>query len=419
MRLFNARRCGFALVAAALLAAGLATGIRFYYLLFLAMLAMLAVGAFSALWTLFSLRLDVQGVKRRVTRGDSVMTVCAARHGCPLPVSAILVELSVPSSYAPSQVMNVSMPPFVKRRFRQIIHCPHRGEYEAGVTRVSVTDVFGMMTFSRRPRSKPVRMEVQPRLLDAAPLPLESIDQGPAVIRRAVEDNASPSDVRAWREGDELKKVHWKLSLRKREMMVRTYEETARPDTLIIPDLSEATTLKDQELTLEDAVCEAALAAAKAQLEANCPVRIPLTGARPMELSGATALDVPALQDALMRVKFDSPYGYEHVLTLMLGRFQRTGGAVLITPRLTTRIADMALRMQQTGVTTKLIWVVDDAPDAELQMLERLKMGGVRAERMDPWAADERAQRRRADEAAAQGSMRSARTPPIFSRSSI
>ena len=400
MRLFSARRTGYALVAAALLAAGLSTGIRFYYLLFLVLLAMLAVGALSALWTLFSLRLDVQGVKRRVTRGDSVMTVCAVRHACPLPVSAILVELSVPSSYAPSQVMNVSVPPFVKRRFRQVVHCPHRGEYEAGVARVSVTDVFGMMTFSRRPRSKPARMEVQPRLLDARPLPLESVDQGPAIIHRAVEDNASPSDVRAWREGDELKKVHWKLSLRKREMMVRTYEETARPDTLIIPDLSEATTLKDQELTLEDAVCEAALAAAKAQLEANCPVRIPLAGARPMELAGTTALDVPAIQDALMRVPFDSPYGYEQVLTLMLGRFQRTGGAVLITPRLTTRIADTALRMQQTGVTTKLIWVVDDAPDAELQMLERLKMGGVRAERMDPWAADERDRRRRADEAA-------------------
>lgn len=395
MSLFNARRVGYALVSAALLAAGLSTGTRFYYLLFLLLLAMLAVGALSALWTLFSLRLDVQGVKRRVTRGESIMTVFTVRHGCLLPVSAILVELSVPSAYAPSQLVNVSAPPFVKRRFRQVIHCPHRGEYDAGVTRVSVTDVFGMMTFSRRPRSKLMRMEVQPRVLDARPLPLESVDQGPALPRRAVEDNASPSDVRSWQRGDELKKVHWKLSLRKREMMVRTYEESARPDTLIIPDLSEATSLRDQELTLEDAVCEASLAAAKAQLEANCPVRMPLTGERPTELAGTTALDVPAIQDALMRVQFDSPYGYEQVLTLMLGRLQRTGGAVLVTPRLTTRIADMALRMQLSGIATKLVWVVDDAPEEALEMLERLKMGGVRAERMDPWAADERAERRR------------------------
>lgn len=402
MSLFSARRVGYALVAAALLAAGLSTGTRFYYLLVCLMLMMLALGAVSALWTLLTLRLDLQGVRKRVTRGDSIQTVLTLRHGCLLPVGAIEVELSVPSSYAPSQVVNASAPPFAKRRFRQIIHCPHRGEYDAGVTRLSVTDVFGMVTFSRRPRSKRMRMEVQPRLLDAAPLPLESVDQGPMLVRRAAEDNASPSDVRTWQQGDELKKVHWKLSLRKREMMVRTYEETARPDTLIIPDLSEATSLRDQQLTLEDAVCEAALAAAKAQLEANCPIRMPLTGARPAELTGATALDVASIQDALMRARFDSPYGYEQVLTLMLSRGLRTGGAILITPRLTTRIADLALRMQQTGITTKLIWVVDDAPEAELQMLERLKMGGVRAERMDPWAADEHAARRKAAEAASE-----------------
>ncbi len=400
MSLLNSRRVGYALVMLAMLAAGLSTGARFYYLLFLLLAAMLALGAVSALWTLWSLRLDMQGVKRRVARGGSMMTVFTVRHACLLPVSAIRVELSVPSSYAPSQVVNVSAPPFTTRRFRQVIQCPHRGVYDAGVTRLSVTDIFGMMTFSRRPRAKLIRVEVHPRVNEARPLPLGAADQGPAFMSRSVEDNASPSDIRKWVSGDELKKVHWKLSLRKRELMVRTYEETARPDTLIVPDLTEMSALKDQQLTLEDAVCEACLAMAKAQLEAGYPVRMPLTAARPQEPWGQTALDLPAFQDALLRVRFDSPYGYEQVLTLMLGRLQRTGGAVLVTARLTSRIADMALRMQRSGIVTKLIWVVDDAPEAELQMLERLKMGGVRAERLDPWAADARAAGRKAAAAA-------------------
>ena len=400
MSAFTPRRVGFALVMLSMLAAGLSTGARFYYLLFLVMAAMLVLGAASALWTLFTLKLDMQGVKRRVTRGGSMMTVFTVRHGCPLPVSAILVELSVPSSYAPSQLVNVSAPPFTTRRFRQVIRCPHRGMYRAGVTRLSVTDIFGMLTFSRRPRTALIPLEVQPRVGEAAPLILGAADMGPEYMSRSVEDNASPSDIRKWVSGDELKKIHWKLSLRKRELLVRTYEEAARPDTLIIPDLTEMSALKDQQLTLEDAVCEACLASARAQLEAGYPVRMPLTAARPQELSGQTALDLPAFQDALLRVKFDSPYGYEQVLTLMLGRLQRTGGAVLVTARLTTRIADMALRMQRSGIVTKLIWVVDDAPEAELQMLERLKMGGVRAEQLDPWAADARAARKKAAAAA-------------------
>lgn len=381
----NGRRAGFALMAAAMLAAGLSTGVRLYYLVFAGLLAMPALGLVSVLWTLYTLRFDLKGVKLRVERGERMTAVFTVRHSCLLPVSAIRVALNVPSALAPTQEVNVSCPPFSKRTFRQVIHCPHRGVYRAGVTRISVTDAFSLVRLSRDPGASLVKLEVLPRASEVPPLRLNSIDQGPQAIRRAVEDNASPSDVRAWREGDELKKVHWKLSLRKRELLVRTYEETARPDTLIIPDLQQATALRDQQLTIEDCVCEAALGAARAQLQAGYPVRMPLVGARPTEIAGQFPADIGAFTDALLRAEFDSPYGYEQVLAPMLARFQRTGGAVLVTARLTMRIADMALRMQRSGVATRLVWVSEDDREESMALIERMKMGGVQAERLDPW----------------------------------
>ena len=140
----------------------------------------------------------------------------------------------------------------------------------------------------------------------------------------------------------------------------------------VIPDLAEISALRDERLTLEDCVCEAALGAASAQLRAGYPVRMPLVGARPSEIGGQFPADLPAFTDALLRVKFDSPYGYEEVLRLMLARFQRTGAAVLVTARLTTRIADMAMRMQRSGVATRLIWVSDDDRDESMALIERM-----------------------------------------------
>ena len=387
-KILNSRRAGFALMAAAMLAAGLSTGIRLYYLVFAALAAMPALGLISAAWTLYTLKFDIKGVKLRVERGDRMTAVFTVRHACLLPVAAIRVRLNVPSAFAPTQEVNVSCPPFVRRTFRQVIPCPHRGVYEAGVTRISVTDVFALVCLSRDPGAGLVKLEVLPRARAVTPLRLNSIDQGPQTIRRAVEDNASPSDVRSWQEGDELKKVHWKLSLRKRELLVRTYEEAARPDTLIIPDLGPANALKDRQLTLEDCVCEAALGAALAQLRAGYPVRMPLVGSRPTEISGQFPADIAAFTDALLRATFDSPYGYEQVLMPMMARFQRTGGAVLVTARLNTRIADMALRMQRAGVATRLVWVSEDDREESMALIERMKMAGVQAERLDPWEGD-------------------------------
>lgn len=388
----NGRLTGVLVAAAALFAAGLSTGARIYYLLAAALLAILLLGLAAVVWTILTVHVTLKGVKPRVTRGDSLMTVFTVRHASLLPVAEIRVCLGSLSPGAAAQEISVRTPPLTERTFRHTIACPHRGVFEAGVTRVSARDLFGLVRLSRNPGMKKVSVEVLPRLNETEPMELRASDMGPEFRATASDDTASPSDVRAWQDGDSLKKVHWKLSMRRREIMVRTYEESARPDTLVIPDLSEITALKDQQLNAEDRICECCLAAANAQLSAGYPVRMPLLSARPSEIAGQFPADSAAFADALMRASFDSPYAYEKVLALMLARMQRTGGAVLVTARLTAKCADVALRMQRSGIRTKFIWVTDEPREESLALLERLKMENVLVECVDPWR-DERAAR--------------------------
>ncbi len=383
----NARLIGALFAMLTLLAAGLSTGTRVYYLLFFLLLVMILLGLASVLWTLFTVKIEMKGVRARVSRGETLMTVFTVKHTSLLPVASVRIQVNVPSSYAPMQEISVSTPPFAERSFRHVIQCPHRGVYEAGVTRIFARDMFGFFAISKKSGSKLIRMEVLPRVNFAESMQLKSVDIGPEFRSRATEDAASPSDVRNWQDGDSLKKVHWKLSMRRREIMVRTYEESARPDTLIIPDLSEITALKDQQLTVEDCICESCLAMAKAQLEAGYPVTMPLTSAQPQEISGRYATDLPAFADALLKVKFDSPFAYEKVLMQMMQRMQRTGGAVLATSKLTMRNADLAMRMQRSGVQVKLVWISDDPREEAMELLERLKMESVQVQRIDPWNA--------------------------------
>ena len=218
----NGRLTGVLAAAAALLAAGLSTGAQIYYLLAAALLAIVLLGLAAVVWTILTVRVTLRGVKPRVTRGDSLMTVFTVRHASLLPVAEIRVSMGSFSPGAAAQEISVRTPPLTDRTFRHTIACPHRGVFEAGVTRVSARDLFGLVRLSRNPGMKQVSVEVLPRLNAAAPMELRASDMGPEFRATASEDTASPSDVRAWQDGDSLKKVHWKLSMRRREIMVRT-----------------------------------------------------------------------------------------------------------------------------------------------------------------------------------------------------
>ena len=383
----TSRLTGVLIAMAALLTTGLSTGGQIYYLLFYTLLLLTLLSLISVLWLLFSARIEMRGVKPRVERGEAMMTIFTVRHTSPLPVAALRIRLNVPSAFSAAQEISVSTPAFKTRTFRYMVRCPHRGSYEVGITRLRARDAFGLFSISRKSGMKLLRVDVYPKSYDVPFMELKAGDTGPELRSRATEDASSPSDVRKWQEGDVLKKVHWKLTMRRRELMVRTFEESSRPDTLIVPDLAEIQALPDQALTIEDCVCEACLSQARAQLNEGYPVRMPLLSSRPGEPSGQFPQDVPMFAEALMRAQFDSPYPYEQVLVQMLRRTTRTGGCVLVTPRLTTRVADMALKLSRTGVRVRLLWVTDSRNDQSLEMIERLKMENVEARAVDPWEA--------------------------------
>ena len=75
---------------------------------------------------------------------------------------------------------------------------------------------------------------VLPQLFDIAPLRLSSGEMGTEAMARASEDVTNPTDVRTYQPGDPMKKIHWKLSARKQEALVRRFEDPVQPDALVL-----------------------------------------------------------------------------------------------------------------------------------------------------------------------------------------
>lgn len=243
---------------------------------------------------------------------------------------------------------------------------PHVGVVAARVTKVCVSDLFHLLRLCRRQREAPPRIVVLPRDFDVPSLRFLSRDDGRALPNRSSEDVTSPEDTRAYRPGDPLKRVHWKLSARNREMIVRRFEIPAPPDTLILMDCCDPVCEggePDGLARLRDTLCETALSVAKAQMERERPVRMPLYGARTGEFRADRTGSLALLREELAYQIFRGGEPFDQVLNLELRRMRRTGATVVITTRLDARIVEGVKHIRRMGSSVRFCLVTFKADD--------------------------------------------------------
>ena len=300
-----------------------------------------------------------------VSRGESAQLFLQTRHLCPLPVAPLCGEYT----YA-GQRNECFFPaaPFRDHNRRLPLQARHVGQFDVQIERLKIRDLFGLFEMKKKPQALNVPLTVLPRPFDIEKPRFTVGDEGNAALSRTQEDYNAPEDVRSYRPGDAMKRIHWKLSSRKRELLVRRFETPAPPDTLILLDCSAplgGESVQEGPESLRDALCETAVAVAHLQMEDGSPVRLPIYGERANEFSSDNAASLSLLQGMLAGQPFGMGEDFARVLDLELRRMRRTGATIIITTRLDARIVDAVSRIRRMGPSARL-YLVTYTPDSEI-----------------------------------------------------
>ena len=263
----------------------------------------------------------------------------------------------------------------------------HVGAMFPGVESYVVSDIFGFFKKEHQPDLAGQELLVLPVPFEVEPLTFAAGDMGVETMKRAMEDPSSPSDFRNYQQGDPLKRIHWKMSARKRELIVRQFEEPALPDALVMldtspPHLNEGVP-KENAAFLQDALLETAASVVACQIRQDNQVRLPLVGDRPMEYSSNMGL--PVLLEELARCTFNETERFERVLMMQMAELRKLGAVVVITTRLTSEVADLLIRMKRMGPNVRLYYVTfrTDRPE-RLALVGRLQQAGVEVNYVTP-----------------------------------
>ena len=124
-----------------------------------------------------------------------------------------------------------------ERRLTYAVRSRHRGAYELGPVVLRQRDPFGL-TFLSLQLSSRTETLVLPRLHSLGDGRVRGTSRGsegemPQMVASHGEDDVS---IRTWRDGDELRRVHWPATAHRGELMVRQEDRPARRRALLILD---------------------------------------------------------------------------------------------------------------------------------------------------------------------------------------
>jgi len=170
------------------------------------------------------------------------------------------------------------------------VQSKYRGVYEIGIESVEIRDFLKIFRFVK-PIDNSAFLTVCPdvtvfsdELFLVSPSELSGISR-----KMSSEDYSNISDIRPFEHSDSMKKVHWKLSAKKNELMVKNYDVTNNTLTAIIVDNRKTPDMVPDKYALEDMLIEMAVSIVKHNLSSNQPVILDYMENNPVRLSETTA----------------------------------------------------------------------------------------------------------------------------------
>jgi uncharacterized protein (DUF58 family) len=207
-------------------------------------LLLMALPVLSALTTSrarYRLSCTRQLVPRRIQAGQVAEARVRLLNVSRLRTGLLLAEDLIPAAIAgpgrrPRFVLE-SIEPGGSRDLSHQVEVDQRGKYTIGPLQVQVADAFGLASIGRSFATKST-LVVTPQIIA---LPRVSMagnrlgdgESGLRTVAAAGEDDIAP---RAYRDGDELRRVHWRSTARYGELMVRREEQRWHNRALLLLD---------------------------------------------------------------------------------------------------------------------------------------------------------------------------------------
>jgi len=248
-----------------------------------------------------------------------------------------------------------------------------RGEYEIGLKSVIATDYLGLFRLKRKYR-KQTKILALPRIVDFSNIPLSMSLVAEASARFDIrdEDYSIVSDIRPYIPTDSIKRVHWKLTAKRNEWLVKIFQSNALNHVSIIFDNLRLPLLEEEMYSLEDRMVESAVGLARHCLNQGMPVDFLSTDGGKASVQTAASFNTIYHMVGELKFEQDPMLSPVTILTQTLNDASGSVNAVVFTTSLTTELYERTVNSVNRGNYTAIMYFATEDYNAEYEQIFRI-----------------------------------------------
>ncbi len=341
-----------ALMIAGLVFARMSGGRMPYFLFYVTTL--LLIGAYF--WTRHALkRTDclIMVEKDRLEVGESLGVRVRLDNDTWLPMPWVEIDEKTPQHLVTTDMPRqaTSVPLLGSRVIQFRLLARRRGHYHVGPIQLRLGDAMGLFQGEQEFRSK-TSVTVFPRVhyIESLPIPLSQPFGPVRTQERAFEDPSNHAEIRPYRPGDNPRHIHWRTSARMGELMIRQYELNATTQMHIFLDMSQEAQVGRVEMgepSTEEMAVEIAASLAALGLRRKIDTGLVCHGQERFAVSaGRSQRAFTEILEVLARAQATGRLPIDKVLELEAAHLTNKSTLVVITPKLTQRLAELLLRLR-------------------------------------------------------------------------
>ncbi len=276
-----------------------------------------------------------------------------------------------------------SLLPGEKQSMETLICCNYRGDYYVGAQTVTIRDFLYLFTVTYPVFSK-MKVTVLPRVVALQNLTILSPNyDSKGRIKRFKEEEEEPDlEVRKYISGDNKKRIHWKASAKKQELLTRKYTSIPKTGVTVFMDLSQ---LNEDELTkiiVEDKMIESSLAIADYCKRKNIPCDLYFEQGGVKKHSIQNQMDFDILYRQCVDMRFAADKTVEDIVDYAIntGQVIQTASLyqyVIITHVISEELYKTVLKLMNNGNECSVLYVSEHYKEDTEHLLRLIMDAGA------------------------------------------